>query len=160
MELLKKEDVYEDKIKKILTSEDIKYGAIEFIYNFSGTELDMTIIDKANKQKYESILIKINHESCRIGNLKELLDKHYVKVGDIAKLYIDIDNKQISVEFVNIEVKTLTFIESRNQVIVALNLKLLKNAGYEPGSRVNIVYCKDTIIIENLKYNSRMWEIK
>lgn len=143
-------------IEKRLTHQDVTYGMFvfteedSFFQKFSKLGDSITIIDRRDKQKISAHIDKTNFGSYRITQLDELMKKHYVRVGDIAKCYIDVNDRQISVEFVNIEIKKLTFIESRNQVVLALNINLLKNAGFEPGSHVNVIYGRDKIIIEKI----------
>lgn len=141
-------------IEKKLTHTESTYGLFfiteenKFLLKFYGLGESIAIIDKMDNQKISSSIIKANCGDYRLRNLDKLFKKHNVRVGDVIKFYVDTNNKQIFVDFVNIEVKKLVYIESRNQVILALNVNLLKSAGFEPGSRVNIIYSKDKIKIE------------
>lgn len=49
--------------------------------------------------------------------------KYDVDVGDIVRFYIDpTDNRKITVEFINVDIKKLTYIESRNQVVLTFTV--------------------------------------
>lgn len=46
-----------------------------------------------------------------------------------------------------IDIKRITKLNSRNQVFIGLDPKLLEETVFEPGSHVNVIYEKDKITI-------------